>query len=95
MIVFRYRLKNSASSLSLSGWRHISRMGFNSVEMCTGPVVPRGGNLSDGSGLSVLFLLVSGIGVCICNGAVGGLVMIVWFMTFFVLFVNTRALAAR
>lgn len=74
-------MKNSASSLSLSGWRHISKIGFNSVEMCTGPVVPRGGNFTAGFGSTALFLLVAGIGICICNGAIGGLVMIVWFMT--------------
>lgn len=72
------RLKNSASSLSLSGWWHISRMGFSSVEMCTGPV-PLGGNLTTGFGSTVLFLLVAGIGIC--TGAIGGLEMIAWFMT--------------
>ena len=70
-------------------------MGFNSVEMCIGPVVPRGGNLIVGSGFTLLFFLVAGIGMCICNGAIGGLVMIAWLMTLFILFVNTRALAAR
>ena len=74
-----YWLKNSASSLSLSGWRHIFRMGFSSVEMCTGPVVPLGGNLIAGFGSTVLFLLVAGIGIC--TGAIGGLEMIAWFMT--------------
>lgn len=69
---------NSASSLSLSGWWHISRMGFSSVEMCTGPV-PLGGNLTTGFGSTVLFLLVAGIGIC--TGAIGGLEMIAWFMT--------------
>ena len=49
--------------------------------MCTGPVVPRGGNFTAGFGSTVLFLLVAGIGVRICNGAIGGLVMIAWFMT--------------
>lgn len=51
-------------------------MGFNKVEICTGPVVPRDGNLTAGSGFTVLFLLVAGIGMCICIGAVGGLEMI-------------------
>lgn len=69
-------LKNSASSLFRSGWRHISRIGSNSVETCTDPVVPRGGNLAAGSGLTVLFLLVTGTGMRICTGAVGGLEMI-------------------
>ena len=65
------------------------------MEICTGPVVPRGGNFTAGFGSTVLFLLVAGIGVRICNGAIGGLVMIAWFMILFILFVNTRALAAR
>lgn len=50
-----YRLKNSASSLSLSGWRHIFRTGSSSVETCTAPAVPRGGSLIAGSGFTVLF----------------------------------------
>ncbi len=68
-------LKSSASSLSLSGWRHISRMGFSSVEICTGPE-PLGGNLTAGFGSTAFFLLVAGIGMRICIGAVGGLEMI-------------------
>lgn len=52
-------------------------MGFNTVEMCIGPVVPRGGSLIAGSGSTVLFLLVTGIGMRICmGGAIGGLEMI-------------------
>ena len=69
-------LKNSASSLSLSGWWHISRIGSSNVEMCTDPPVPLGGNLIAGSGSTVLFFLVTGIGTGICTGAVGGLEMI-------------------
>jgi hypothetical protein len=65
-------LNNSASSLFLSGWWHISRMGFNNVETCTGPVVPRGGNLTAGSGSTVLFFLVTGMGILM--GAGGALV---------------------
>lgn len=49
-------------------------MGFNRVETCTGPVIPFGGNLIAGSGSTVLFLLVTGIGIC--TGAIGGLEMI-------------------
>ena len=75
-IYIRYWLKNSASSLSLSGWWHISRMGFSSVEMCTGPVVPLGGNFTAALGSTALFLLVTGIGTRICIGAAGGLEMI-------------------
>lgn len=75
-ILIYISLKSSASSLSLSGWWHISRMGFRYVEICTGPVVPRGGNLTAGSGFTALFLLVAGIGMCICIGAVGGFEMI-------------------
>lgn len=74
---FHASLKNSASSLFRSGWWHISKMGFNKVEICTGPVVPRGGSLIAGSGSTVLFLLVAGTGMCICmGGAIGGLEMI-------------------
>jgi hypothetical protein len=51
-------------------------MGFNRVEMCTGPVVPRGGNLTVGSGTSVLLILVLVAGIGICTGAIGALVMI-------------------
>jgi hypothetical protein len=51
-------------------------MGFNKVEICSGPVVPRGGSLIAGSGSTVLFFLVTGTGMCICNGAIGGLEMI-------------------
>lgn len=69
-------LNSFANSLSLSGWRHISKMGFNRVEMCTGPVVPRGGNLTVGSGTSVLLILVLVAGIGICTGAIGALVMI-------------------
>ena len=56
-------------------------MGASSVEMRTGPPVPFGGSLIAGSGSTVLFFLVTGVGTCICNGAVGGLEMIAWFMT--------------
>lgn len=77
VIIGVYILLNSfANSLSLSGWRHISRMGFNRVEMCTGPVVPRDGNLTVGSGTSVLLILVLVAGIGICTGAIGALVMI-------------------
>jgi len=86
-------LNNWASSLSLSGWWHISRIGFNRVEMCTGPVVHRDGNLTAGSGSTVLFLLVTGMGVLM--GAGGALVANAWFMTLYFLIVNIRALAAR
>lgn len=51
-------------------------MGFNRVEMCTGPVVPRDGNLTVGSGISVLLILVLVAGIGICTGAIGALVMI-------------------
>lgn len=54
-------------------------MGFNRVETCTGPVVPRGGNLTAGSGSTVLFLLVTGMGILM--GAGGALVANAWFMT--------------
>ncbi|MCM0221115.1 hypothetical protein J8L06_20865 [Bacteroides fragilis] len=40
--------------------------------MCTGPVVPRGGNLTAGSGSTVLFFLVTGIGIRICKGGADG-----------------------
>jgi hypothetical protein len=82
-----------ASSLFLSGWRLISSIGFNRVEMCTGPVVPRGGNLTAGSGSTVLFLLVTGMGILM--GAGGALVANAWFMSLYFLIVNIRALAAR
>ena len=68
-------------SLFLSGWRLISRIGFNRVEMCTGPVVPRGGNLTAGSGSTVLFLLVTGMGILM--GAGGALVANAWFMSLY------------
>lgn len=88
-----YRLRNSASSLSLSGWRHISRTGSNSVETCTAPAVPRGGSLIAGSGFTVLFFLTAGTGILM--GAGGALVANAWFMVLLVLIVNIRALAAR
>ncbi len=49
-------------------------IGSSSVEMRTGPVIPLGGNLIVGPGSTVLFLLVTGIGIC--TGAIGGLEMI-------------------
>lgn len=61
--------------------------------MCTGPVVPRGGNLMAGSGSTGLFLLSTGMGVLM--GAGGALVTNAWFMTLYFLIVNIRALAAR
>lgn len=88
-----YRLKNSASSLSLSGWRHISRTGSNNMETCTAPAVPRGGSLVAGSGFTFLFLLAAGTGILM--GAGGAPVANAWFMVLFVLIVNIRALAAR
>ena len=53
-------LKNSASSLSLSGWLHISSIGFSSLEICTGPL-PLGGNLIAGCGMCTFGLLATGI----------------------------------
>jgi len=51
--------------------------GSSSLEICTGLVVPRGGSLTAGSGSTVLFFLVTGIGMRICKGgADGGLEMI-------------------
>lgn len=51
--------------------------GSSSLEICTGLVVPRGGSLTAGSGSTVHFFLVTGIGMRICKGgADGGLEMI-------------------
>lgn len=61
--------------------------------MCTGPVAPRGGNLTEGSGSTGLFLLTTDMGVLM--GAGGALVTNAWFMTLYFLIVNIRALAAR
>ena len=61
--------------------------------MCTGPVVPRGGNLMAGPGSAGLFLLATGMGILM--GAGGALVANAWFMTLYFLIVNIRALAAR
>ena len=81
MLTFYSSLNSLASSLFLSGWRLISSIGFNRVEMCTGPVVPRGGNLTAGSGSTVLFLLVTGMGILM--GAGGALVANAWFMSLY------------
>jgi len=51
------------------------------VEMCTGPVVPRDGNLTVGMGSTVLFLLVTGMGILM--GAGGALVANAWFMSLY------------
>lgn len=61
--------------------------------MCTGPVVPRGGNLMAGSGSTRLFLFITGTGILM--GAGGALVANAWFMAISFLIVNIRALAAR
>lgn len=76
MVILRFyaSLNNSASSLFLSGWLHISRIGSRNVETCTGPAVPLGGNPATGSG--TLYFLLAGIGTGIRTGAAGGLVMI-------------------
>lgn len=58
---FHASLKNSASRRSLSGCLHISRTGFSSVEMCTGPVVPLGGSLRTGFGTWIFSLRLTGI----------------------------------
>ena len=61
--------------------------------MCTGPVVPRGGNLTADSGSTGLFLLTTGMGVLM--GAGGALVANAWFMTLYFLIVHIRGLAVR
>lgn len=74
-------LKNSASSLFLSGWLHISSTGFRSVEMCTGPFLLRDGILMTGFRTVTIssFLLLTGGGGIV---APDGLLMIACCITF-------------
>ena len=58
---YQYSLKNSASSLFLSGCLHISWMGLSSFEMWTGPIVPLGDSLIEDCGTCTFGLLVTGI----------------------------------
>ena len=83
-------LKNSASRRFRSGWLIICCNGSSRVETCTGPVVPRGGSLTDGVTFGVIFLPLAGMGLTI---GIAGLVMIACCSILFsFLIVNTRAL---